>query len=634
MSSIEEIKDRLDILDIVSETVQLKRSGKNYTGFCPFHSNTRTPSFVVFPETGTWRCFGQCSEGGDIFKFVMKREGWDFGETLRFLADRAGVQLKPVSPQEEQRRQEYQHLRKLLEEAVTYFRHHLINNPTGQVALGYLRKRSISDEAIETFEIGYAPPGFDNILDHFREKGYTEKDLLDTGLVSQRDSGGVYDRFRHRIIFPIRNARGKMAGFGARAINPEDVPKYLNSPQTVLFDKSNLLYGLDKARKSIRALNQAIIVEGYLDVIVPFQAGFTNLVSPMGTALNEQQLRQIKRYTRRIILALDADAAGEKATLRGLQVARQTLDRETDFTFDARGLLHQEGRLQADIRVTTLPEGLDPDEIVIQDPKKWQQLISAASPIVAHVMQTLAANKDLEDPKVKNEIAAQVLPLIQDIPSAIERDSYIQQLARLLRVDESALTVEHLPQRRRIRRQQPEPAISNVEENRKPPDITDAQTIIKLEKYFLSIIMRHPELLYRVDRALLQAGLPRVENMDFQLTNHQELFQLFQESLKQDYDEPINFALDNLPMPLVDLADDILVQTGDLNPHQGQVLTELIRVMINLRKKNLQAYNNQLRFLQEEAQINDKDSLTEYMRITANNIETILKLDKALERSV
>ena len=634
MSSIEEIKDRLDILDIVSETVQLKRSGKNYTGFCPFHSNTRTPSFVVFPETGTWRCFGQCSEGGDIFKFVMKREGWDFGETLRFLADRAGVQLKPVSPQEEQRRQEYQHLRKLLEEAVTYFRHHLINNPTGQVALGYLRKRSISDEAIETFEIGYAPPGFDNILDHFREKGYTEKDLLDTGLVSQRDSGGVYDRFRHRIIFPIRNARGKMAGFGARAINPEDVPKYLNSPQTVLFDKSNLLYGLDKARKSIRSLNQAIIVEGYLDVIVPFQAGFTNLVSPMGTALNEQQLRQIKRYTRRIILALDADAAGEKATLRGLQVARQTLDRETDFTFDARGLLHQEGRLQADIRVTTLPEGLDPDEIVIQDPKKWQQLISAASPIVAHVMQTLAANKDLEDPKVKNEIAAQVLPLIQDIPSAIERDSYIQQLARLLRVDESALTVEHLPQRRRTRRQQPEPAISNVEENRKPPDITDAQTIIKLEKYFLSIIMRHPELLYRVDRALLQAGLPRVENMDFQLTNHQELFQLFQESLKQDYDEPINFALDNLPMPLVDLADDILVQTGDLNPHQGQVLTELIRVMINLRKKNLQAYNNQLRFLQEEAQINDKDSLTEYMRITANNIETILKLDKALERSV
>lgn len=634
MSSIEEIKDRLDILDIVSETVQLKRSGKNYTGFCPFHSNTRTPSFVVFPESGTWRCFGQCSEGGDIFKFVMKREGWDFSEALHFLADRAGVQLKPVSPQQEEQREEHQRLRTLLEEAVAFFRHHLLNNPAGQVALDYLHGRGLSDETIETFELGYAPSGYDNLLNYFLDKGYSEKELLDCGLVSERDSGGVYDRFRHRIIFPIRNARGKMAGFGARAIDPEDMPKYLNSPQTVLFDKSNLLYGLDKARKSIRSLDQAVIVEGYLDVIAPYQAGYTNLVSPMGTALNEQQLRQLKRYTRRIILALDADAAGEKATLRGLQVARQTLDRETDFSFDARGLLHQEGRLKADIRVTTLPEGLDPDEIVNRDPESWQELIAAASPIVAHVMHTLAANKDLEDPKVKDEIAAQVLPLIQDIPSAIERDTYIQQLARLLRVDESALTIDRASRRRRHPRQRQSPAVQLDEGvQSETPAITIAQPMFKLESFFLSIIIRDPELLYRVDRALLQAGLGRVSGEDFQLTNHQQVFQHIRDSLQQHDVAPENYALDNLPMPLIDMAEDLLIQTGELNPQEEKLLTELIRVILNLRKKNLQAYNSQLRFLQEEAQMSDKDSLTEYMRIANNNIETIKKLDKALDQS-
>jgi DNA primase len=185
MSSIEEIKDRLDIVDIVSETVQLRRSGKNYTGFCPFHSNTRTPSFVVFPETGTWRCFGQCAEGGDIYKFVMKREGWDFAEALRHLAERAGVELKPVTPEEEERKEEYQRLRTLLEEAVVFYHHHLLNDPAGKTVLDYLHQRGLTDETIELFELGYAPAGYDNTFNHFSGKGYTEQDLIDTGLVSR-----------------------------------------------------------------------------------------------------------------------------------------------------------------------------------------------------------------------------------------------------------------------------------------------------------------------------------------------------------------------------------------------------------------------------------------------------------------
>ncbi len=254
MSTVDEIKSRIDIVDLVSETVQLRRSGKNYTGFCPFHENTRTPAFVVFPDSGTWRCFGQCNEGGDIFKFVMKKEGYDFTEALRYLAERAGVQLKPPTPEEQAAAEEHEALRSLLEEAVIFYRHNLLNTPAGQSALAYLREqRGLGDDTIEAFGLGYAPNAWEATVGFFTAKGARAEDLLACGLASQRDAGGLYDRFRHRVMFPIRDERGRMAGFGARVLDPQDVPKFLNSPQTVLFDKGHLLYGLDRARKTIRA---------------------------------------------------------------------------------------------------------------------------------------------------------------------------------------------------------------------------------------------------------------------------------------------------------------------------------------------------------------------------------------------
>ena len=459
MSTIDEIKARIDIVDLVSETVQLRRSGKSHTGFCPFHSNTRTPAFVVFPDSGTWRCFGQCNEGGDIFRFVMKKEGCDFPEALRILAEKAGVELKPPTAAEQQAAEEHDHLRVLLEDAVTFYRHQLLNTAGGKQALEYLKqKRNLNDATIEIFGLGYAPASWDSLLNFFRSKGYKQQDLLDAGVVTARqqdgsggvksagDQGGsesqnrrVYDRFRNRLMIPIRDERGRMAGFGARILNPDDLPKFLNSPQTAIFDKGHLLYGLDRARKTIRSLDQVIIVEGYLDVIALHQAGFTNVVSPMGTALTEHQLFLLKRFSRRIVLALDPDAAGNQATLRGLQIARQAMDHENELVFDARGLMGYEARLQADIRVTTLPEGMDPDEIVNRDPHEWDTIVIRAKPIVIHVMETLAAGRDLDDPKIKTEIAGQVVPLIQDVANPIERDAYRQRLARLLRVDERAL---------------------------------------------------------------------------------------------------------------------------------------------------------------------------------------------------
>ena len=236
-----------------------------------------------------------------------------------------------------------------------------------------------------------------------------------------------------------------MTGFGARILNPEDIPKFLNSPQTPIFDKGHLLYGLDRARKAIREAEYAVIVEGYLDVIALHQAGFRNAVSPMGTAFTGPHLGMIKRLAKRIILALDPDAAGSKATLRGLQVARQTMEHSSDPVFDARGLLGHESRLEADIRVMTLPEGQDPDEVVGRDPELWASLVKSAKPIVIHVMETLSEGLDLDDPKVKTDLAREMLPLIEDVPSPIERDTYRQRLSRLLRVSERSL-LEIAPQ--------------------------------------------------------------------------------------------------------------------------------------------------------------------------------------------
>lgn len=638
MSAIEEIKARLDLVDIVSESVQLKRSGKNYTGFCPFHANTRTPAFVLWPETQTWRCFGQCNEGGDIFKFVMKREGWDFQEALRSLAGRAGVELKKLTPEQTAQQERHDHLRDLLEDAVSFFRHQLFHTQAGKVGLDYLRGRGLTDETIERFELGYAPNAWDQAMNHFTEKGYKQEELEAAGLITVKpEEDKTFDRFRHRVMFPIRDGRGRMAGFGARAIDPNDLPKYLNSPQTAVFDKSQLLYGLDKARKSIRGQDQVVIVEGYLDVIAPYQAGFTNLVSPMGTALTEHQLRALKRLTRRMVLALDADAAGVKATMRGLQVARETLDREPDLRFNARGLLRSEGRLKADIRVTTLPEGMDPDDVVRQDPAQWETLVAAAKPIVAHVMETLVADRDIEDPKAKIEVAAQVMPLIQDLPSPIERDTYVQHLARLLKVDERALLAQGIPAPRRgrpiRRRRGPQPPPPEAPPGEHAPPAA-SQPIFQLEQYCLSIIVRQPELLYRVDRALQKAGLERISAGDFQFTNHQEIFNVSLSSLDQDEVEPLNFALEHLPLPLAEHADTLLAQSQSLKSGDDRILDDLLRTILRLRDYNLRQSNNQLRFLMEDAQEQGDSLLQEYQRTILQNSAVLLNIQKALANPI
>ena len=636
MSSIDEIKSRIDIVDLVSESVQLRRSGKNHVGFCPFHANSRTPAFVVFQESGTWRCFGACNEGGDIFRFVMKKEGWDFPQALHFLAEKAGVVLEQLTPQKQAEGEAFEKLHLLLDDAVTFFRWNMTQTPAGRAAQAYLEKRGLTPATIESFGLGYAPESWDALIRHLTTKNYTSQDLIAAGLVSERDTGGIYDKFRNRITFPIRDPMGKMAGFGARILNPEDQPKFLNSPQTVLFDKGRLLYALDVARKPIRTLDQVVIVEGYLDAIALHQAGFANAVSPMGTALTEDQMRMLKRFTRRIILALDPDAAGQKATLRGLEIARSAMDHTTELAFDARGLLRHEGRLQADIRVTTLPDGKDPDDIVLNDPAEWTRIVENAKPVVVHVMETLAAGRDINDPKVKSDIAAQVMPLIADVGNPIERDAYRQRLARLLKVDERALmgaqpgagTSSGQPTRRR-------PVIQQPSAQKQAPGLSAPQRAGRgLEAHCLRLILRQPEMLYILDRLLQKAGLARFSPADFEAADHQVMSRLLVQSLEQDELEAAQYLQENLPESLEELFREYLAPIEKGEPGQQESLETVFRALLRLRKERVNENLEQMRAFTLEMQ-NEKDPLSSsYNELTMQYTSALNKITRALIQPV
>ncbi len=648
MSSIDEIKSRIDILDLASEAgVKLRRSGRSYTGFCPFHDNKRTPAFVVWPESGTWRCFGECNEGGDIFKFVMKKEGIDFKEALQRLAERAGVTLERLQPERPEQREEYERLRRLLEDAVQFYRHHLLNTPAGKSALDYLlEKRKLTLQTIETWGLGYAPQGYETALNHFTSKGYSEQDLTDAGLVSVIEDEGrprrVFDRFRHRIMIPIRDENGRMAGFGAR-IHPDDPKpdpagqrgasqaKFINTSETPIFSKGRLLYGLDQARKPIRAVDQAVIVEGYLDVIAVHQAGFENVISPMGTALTEDQLRLLKRFTRKIVLALDPDAAGQKAVLRGLEAARASMDRENERGFDAHGMLRQEARLQADLRVANLPNGLDPDEIVERDREEWKRLIAESKPIVEHVLDTLIADKNINDPKVKAEIANQVLPLIEDLPNPIERDSYRQMLARRLKVDERSLILgKNQPARKAAfdtRKSNIGSPISNIE----PRTPNTKHRVSNIESACLSLLLRRPDLLPRLDRRLQESGLGALTAADFEYTDYQLLLGLLQKALEQDEAEMPHFVQTHVDESMRDVHASLAAQPAPKGT-DDRLLDELTRQVLQLRRQVLSESLNQLRFLQEEAQQSSDPIAATYQQMVLQYTRSLNYLDVARKK--
>ncbi len=635
MNTIDEIKNQLDIVDIISESVKLRRSGKNYTGFCPFHANTRTPAFVVFPETGTWRCFGECNEGGDVFRFVMKKEGVDFREALKMLANRAGIQLEPLTPQKIERNEREDYLRKLLEEAVIFYRHQLMSTDTGKKARAYLReKRGINPKTEEVWELGYAPKSWDAVLNYLKSKGYPVKDIIEAGLLTEKQDGKVYDRFRHRVMFPIRNMSGQMAGFGGRVLNPDDVPKFINSPQSILFDKSSILYGLDKARKPIRSSNQAVIVEGYFDVIVVHQEGFQNVISPMGTALTEVQMRMLKRFTRNFVLALDPDTAGQKATLRGLEVAREALDHNSDPVFDARGLIHHESRLQADLRVSTLPDKLDPDELVLRDPNDWEQIIKTAKPIIYHVLDSLTAGQDLDDPKVKSTIAVQILPLVKDISSPVERDAYRQQIARVLKVDERALLNLAVPAKRTHRSRKKIQQTDNQPASTVSFLFNEYEKINLVDQEILAYLIKLPESKYKIDRFLRSSGLNHLTVSDFTSTENQHFAKLIFDSLSQDDLDPVDYITSRIEDESIftEIERSHPPATPDEKKNSElRQLEEITRLVMQTRQLSINQQIKDFQFLQSSQ---DEENVGEQDVVLQKRLLDLIKMRGLLDRAL
>jgi DNA primase len=464
MSVITEVKQRLDIVELVSEYVTLQKAGRNFKGLCPFHSE-KHPSFFVFPEQQSWHCFGACGTGGDIFSFVMKKEGVDFGQALRLLAQRGGITLSPLEAASKVEDEKKERLFQINEAATEYYHHLLSSTKAGEAAKSYLARRKVKPETIKEFRLGFSPDAWETLKNYLLGKGYTEKELVEVGLIIEKEEGGSYDRFRNRLMFPICDIQGRVTGFGARVLD-DSLPKYINSPQTSIFDKSSSLYGIDKAKSAIRKKNLVIIVEGYMDVLTAHQHDWQNVVGSMGTSLTEKQVGGIKRLTNNITLALDADLAGEEATLRGKAILAYS---------------------NAEANVILLPPGKDPDEVIREDTALWQKLVEQAMPIMDFAFQSVISKVDINKAKDKSLAIEKLLPSIYEIKDPTQKFHYVEKLARALKIKTS--DVEVALQKLKTARERPQLS-KPTEQSRLARQFVSSP----IEEYCLALLLQYPEL--------------------------------------------------------------------------------------------------------------------------------------------
>jgi len=418
-SPIDEIKSRLDIVEVIGSYIKLHKAGANYRALCPFHSEKK-PSFFVSPARQIWHCFG-CGKGSDIFGFVKEIEGVEFGDALRILAQRAGVELKPMRPE---LKTERNRLYEICELATRFFEKQLEESSTGKEAKKYLLSRNISEESIKKWRLGYAPDVWQGLSDFLTSRSYKKEEVEKAGLGISSDQGSFYDRFRGRIIFPIFDLNSQVVGFGGRIFKEKDkteIAKYVNTPNTLLYDKSRILYGLDKAKVEIRKKDSCILVEGYTDVIMTHQAGTQNVVATSGTALTPEQLKILRRYSNNLILGFDMDVAGDTATKRGIDLAQ------------IQGF---------DIRVIRLPEGKDAADVISLNPKEWEKAIENAKLILDFYFESAFSGRDPKTPEGKKEVSKILLPVLKRIPNQIEKSFWIQRLAKDLGVREEDLREE------------------------------------------------------------------------------------------------------------------------------------------------------------------------------------------------
>jgi DNA primase len=424
------IKEKINLVDFIGEQVPLKKAGASFKGLCPFHGE-KTPSFVVTPGRETWKCFG-CGLGGDVFSFVMQREGVDFSEALRRLAGRTGVELDERTSREDAQRKR---LREVLEGAIAFYHAALTNHKVGERALAYLHERGFTDATIQTYQLGFAPDSWDAMTKALRTKrNATDADMEGAGLVIKGRRDSVYDRFRGRVMFPIRDASGGASGLGGRIFGREEGadagPKYLNSPATLLFDKSRTLYLIDRAKGPMRKAGQAVIVEGYTDALMAHQHGFDNVVGGLGTALTAGQVELATRYAPAIALAYDVDPAGQGAGTFGATEL-------TALIGEIERSAHK-GRL-TDVSVVRLPEGKDPDEVIRSEPETWRAASTNPQPIMEYLIDTFATRYDPKTLQGRERLVAAVMPTLRAVTDPVRRDGYLQMLARRSGVEERVL---------------------------------------------------------------------------------------------------------------------------------------------------------------------------------------------------
>lgn len=486
-SQVEEIKARLDIVELISSYVRLQKSGVNYKALCPFHTE-KTPSFFVSPSRQIWHCFGGCGKGGDIFKFIMEIEGLEFPEALKLLAQRAGVVLRKENPS---LRSERNRLYDLCEEAACIFED--IFTKTSAVK-NYLAKRGVSQESVRKFRIGFAPRSWDFLLKTLGAKGFKNEEMEKAGLIiKSTESGSYYDRFRGRIIFPITDANSRVVGFGGRVFESDaKEAKYINTPQTLIYDKSQVLYGFNLAKQVIRSQNQAVIVEGYMDCIMSHQVGIQNAVAVSGTALTPQQLKILKRLTDSLVFAFDADTAGESATKRSLTLAAQ-------FEFN-RKIVHMSGK--------------DPADIVLEDADIWRQTVKNAKPVVEFYFEKVLGEETPRSAEEKKAASATLLPFIRELTDEIEKSHWVRVLAEKLKVDETSVWSELKKMDNIV---QPQEHQEEWKAKPSPP------RRVLLEERFLTLL----SLLVSQNREKVLSEW----KINFTLPEHQEIFELLKEKL-------------------------------------------------------------------------------------------------------
>lgn len=568
-SVLDEVRNSVNIVSFVSEYVALKKRGRNHVARCPFH-NEKTPSFNVNEEKQIFMCFG-CGLGGDIFKFIMQIENLTFPEAVRFIAERRGISLPETSnPDTEKPGTRAKDLREIMAAAVDFFHHTLADLPEGQSPLKYLHDRGVESGTIEQFRMGFAPAGGNSLIQFMKNKGYSLESLHECGLVKHSEDGGrIYDSFRERIIFPITDVQGRVVAFGGRAMGDRP-PKYLNSPETKLYNKSRNLFGLSFSKEAIKDSGQAVLVEGYMDFIIPFQHGVRNLVASLGTSLTTQQVELLGRYTRDVVVSYDPDSAG-------LAAAKRSLD------------LFLEGDFR--VKVLELSDNQDPDEFVrTAGPKAYQDRVTEAVPYLDFVLDSaIKSQGSMDDPKKKVQVMNIVLPYLAHLPSAVERSDYVFKFARKLGIEDQQLLAET----RRAARQK-KARLDAV-------PLTPGQSLKSAEKKLLQMLLSNTDLQHEI--------IPICSGQDFEGLVSEKIFSILLESFNNE--ETVTY--DSLHRRLAGEAEQALLAQLQMEEMPEDASKDTAESFLNaLRTMRLASYKRKIQTqIAEAAEQNDNELLNQ-----------------------